>query len=236
MGQSLDHARLLVVIELALRHSCGRLRLRLRKGARIDCAGKMTTENAGTDASNWPEVANLLPLEKDDVHKAYSAISDRLDHEAKVSSDRIAWALSLTGGLFAASAILITIIVLGKPTQTMIGILVALMAGIALVGVLLSAISLVGVWAAYGQFAELRRCYKEGEAQFKALKLPRPTGNDRAHKIAGITAGAFPGLMLACWIVGCAFTTILACQIFGLLEQTYLYKLWPGLKQVLFDE
>lgn len=170
------------------------------------------------------------PLALDDVHKSYTAICRALDHEAKVSSDRITWAVSLTGGLFAASTILITIIVLGKPPAQTIGVLLSFMAGIAFVGVLTSSIAMAGVIAAYRQFSYLRQRYKDQEGVFKNLRLPRPTGDDSAHWWAKLVAAAFPSVLIVCWSFDLLIAGALGTCILTDLQIDRVYKLWPALK------
>lgn len=170
------------------------------------------------------------PLALDDVHKSYTAICRALDHEAKVSSDRITWAVSLTGGLFAASTILITIIVLGKPPPQTIGVLLGFMAGIAFVGVLTSSIATAGVFAAYRQFSYLRQRYKDQEGVFKNLRLPRPTGDDGAHWWAKLVAAAFPIVLIVCWGFDLVIAGALSTCILTDIEIDRVYKLWPALK------
>lgn len=174
----------------------------------------------------------LGPLTRDEFSKAYTAICRGLDHEAKVSGDRIAWAISMTGGLFAATAVLITIIVLGKPPADTIAVLLGFMAGIALVGTLFSVVTGVGVYVAYRQFRYLRNCFRGHQGAFDALSLPRPTGDNRGHGTALVTALAFPVVMFLCWFGEFVVAVGLAVWILGWvpLDQERLYKYWPTLR------
>lgn len=169
-------------------------------------------------------------LSANNVHESYKAICGRLDHEAKVSSDRVTWAVSLTGGLFTATTILITIIVLGKPPAKTIGFLLGIMAVIALVGLITSSIAAFAVQGAYRQFSYLRQQYQEQERDFMRLKLPRPTGDDDAHDWAKIVALAFPVVLILCWSALLLIAGGLSISITTDIQIDQVYKLWPTLK------
>ena len=165
---------------------------------------------------------------KDDVARSYVAICNRLDHEAKVSADRISWALTLTAGFFTASAILISIIVVGKPPAMAIGFLLLMMVGIASLGWFVSRLTKKAVEGAYRQFAYLRRNYQELRLEFDALKLPRPTGDEDAHKLAMKIAVWFPTLLMICWVADALLALLLALVILT-GHQDRLYFIWPTL-------
>jgi len=162
-------------------------------------------------------------------YRTYNAITRGLDHEAKVMADRIQWAITFTGGLFAASALLITIIVFGKPQALVVSFLLILMSSIAAIGVIFSWTTRSGGKAAQAQFEDLRSHYNDRVAKFNALDLPRPFGDRDAHYSGNFSARVFPVILLVCWIAAFALTLGAALVVAGAVEAELLYRIWPAL-------
>lgn len=135
----------------------------------------------------------------------YEAICRGLDHEAKVMNDRLTWAILFSGGLFAATAVLMNAAVsldgeaVARAGQYSLILVLAVL--IALIGLWFSFATKGGVEAAQDQFDYLRRQYvaftKVPEA--RSLKLPRPFGNPHAHVRGNKVARTFPWVMIAVW-------------------------------------
>lgn len=166
---------------------------------------------------------------EDSDYRIYTAICRGLDHEAKVMGDRIQWAISFTGGLFAASALLITMIVIGRPPAVAVGFLLLVMGGIAAVGVVFSWTTRGGVKAAQGQFEELCGWYKEREARFRALELPRPFGDRKDHTSGNFAARVFPVVMLVCWTIDLLLSWSVGFLILGTAGSAEILAFWPAL-------
>lgn len=143
-------------------------------------------------------------MEEKYVATSYSAISRGLDHEAKVMDHRITWAILYSAGLFAASAILINIIVTRVPNSSILtGLILLIMSGISATGVYFSWTTRAGVMAAQNQFRYLYEEYYKHQEAFDAAFLPRPMGDRLAHRSGNFAAMVFPHIMLVSW--GSAF-------------------------------
>lgn len=168
----------------------------------------MDADTKTTDADN--KIHEVIPKQQIDTpgktddsdYRIYQWIVRALDHEAKVQADRIQWAISFTSGLFAASAILITVMVLGTKNNFLAtGFLLLVLGGVALVGVVFSLTTIVGVSAAQNQCGYLCQLYNARELVYERdLGLPRPFGDPNAHRFGNLSARVFPVMMLMCWL------------------------------------
>lgn len=162
-------------------------------------------------------------------YRIYNAITRGLDHEAKVMGDRIQWAITFTGGLFAASAILITIIILGEPPANAIGYLLLIMSGISAIGVIFSWTTRAGVKAAQGQFTYLCKHYEDRVQRFNQIELPRPFGDRGDHYSGNFSARVFPIIMIVCWGAAFGLTFCTSLIAFGAINSDVVFNLWPRL-------
>ncbi|MBX3577759.1 MAG: hypothetical protein KF723_11150 [Rhizobiaceae bacterium] len=155
----------------------------------------------------------------------YVAICRGMDHEAKVISDRITWGILYSAGLFAASSVLIAILVGGRPHISGIVFIYVLMFGVSVSGVYFSVMVGRGVAAAHRQFDYLRAQYRKIDREYPQLILPRPFGDDPAHKSGNAAARVFPRIMMISWTIASSLSLSLALgfaffpEVVGILIQ-----------------
>lgn len=142
------------------------------------------------------------------LYEIYRGICRGMDHEATVMNNRIMWAILYSGGLFTATALLVNAIVSVDTNDAAEDYVFFVMSLISITGVLFSLVSWRGVAAAQRQAEELRgiwRRYKgelgdpEADEGATDLGLPRPFGDDGAHKDGNAAAEMFPIMMLVTW-------------------------------------
>lgn len=146
---------------------------------------------------------------KNDHYRIYESIWRNIDREDTLVNQRITWAVLLSGGLFAATALLANVAASPptKITQPVQALFLALMIVLAIVGIIFSLRVREGVMAAQSQINYLKNEYAryltpDCESLFeRQYKLPRPFGDLRDYISGSQAAIIFPKLMLAVWIL-----------------------------------
>lgn len=143
--------------------------------------------------------------EPDYLYQRYLAVARGFDHEATVVGHRVTWAVLFSGGLVAATAVLVNaalgVAETGREAYGQLSLILLLALVIALLGLGFSVVTLRGVFASHRQAEYLRGEYSalmevEGMA---ARKLPRPFGDPNDHLRGNEVARTFPIVMMLAW-------------------------------------
>jgi hypothetical protein len=170
--------------------------------------------------------------ERDVHYRIYESIWRNMDREDTLISQRISWAILLSGGIFAASALLATGIretsdpaVNRDVLRSLFSVLMFLLSAI---GVYFSYRTQEGVLAAQNQLGYLKDHYyrfqsEQGRSLFEErYNLPRPFGDPRDHISGTRAAVIFPKMMMVVWSVA-ALVELVAATYFltrGLMPPT----------------
>lgn len=159
------------------------------------------------------------PDRPDNLYRIYHTIWQNMDRENNLINHRITWGIVFSGGIFAASAILIGSlrdINAIERADIVKGIIFLIAACLAASGVFFSIRTREGVRAAHSQLDYLKEKYlsfRKGDENIfeKVYKWPRPFGDPHDHLRGNKAAIAFPDLMLWTWLFIALVEFALAC-------------------------
>lgn len=139
-------------------------------------------------------------------YRIYESIWRNIDREDTLINQRISWAVVLSGGLFAATALLANALLSALVMQSAVSraIVLLLMIALAVVGMIFSFKAKEGVEAAQNQTDYLKDLYDARRVDDVSLfekryDWPRPFGDRRDHVSGASTARIFPQLMIFIW-------------------------------------